>query len=53
MDFMMKWGEDTEEIEPQQQSAEEMKEVFKAIATVQDSKAAKERREAKRKKLTN
>jgi hypothetical protein len=52
MDFMMKWGEDVEEIEPQQQSAEEMKEVFKSIATVQDSKTAKERREAKRKKLT-
>jgi len=31
-DFMIKWGEKTEKIEPKQQSIEEMRKVFQAIA---------------------
>jgi hypothetical protein len=49
-DFMVKWGEEIEEIEPKQQSVEEMMEVFKSIAIVQDSKTANERR---KKRLMN
>jgi hypothetical protein len=31
-DFMIKWGEKAQKIEPKQQSIEEMKKVFQAIA---------------------
>jgi hypothetical protein len=37
-DFMIKWGELSEEVKPKQQSIEEMKQVFRAIADAQKNK---------------
>ena len=49
IDFMVRWGEETEEVEPNQQSAEEMKKIFMEIADAQNKKARIEKRDENRK----